>query len=387
MNKDIKKIGFLFKEIRLSHNNYRHLRNIFKIDNLNIEYLFLDSNKADILKSEYIKNNNINLEKIKILDNNIKKNLLILNDFDIIIICINPILNNYIKNIDDSINKNIIKIYIHHGLSPIYSLDELILKKDGENYIKLFKSRCLLWNKYNYYVLTCCNHFSNLLIYCGLSKNNLLKINSLPQFNLNKICTSIKTNFDFNNTILIILGEKKKEIKDNYLESLINIIRDIYPNKKIIIKSKFDGYVSYNFILKKFKNIQFMSYNAYLGNYLNCYINIITSGSTSYIESLIYNNKTIFFNNIGNDKNYLFFNYPIIFKNTKLLICDNYIDFKHNLLRTNDIKYFDKEYEKDKRKIINFTTTKNELEDFNIEFLNLIKNKFEKINIYNNITC
>ena len=59
MNKETKKIGFLFKEIRLSHINFRHLRNIFKIDNLNIEYLFLDSNKKDILNSEYIRNNNI----------------------------------------------------------------------------------------------------------------------------------------------------------------------------------------------------------------------------------------------------------------------------------------------------------------------------------------
>ena len=376
MNKETKKIGFLFKEIRLSHNNFRHLRNIFKIDNLNIEYLFLDSNKKDILNSEYIRNNNIDLEKIKILNNNIEKNLLILNKFDIIIMCIFPTLKRYIGNIDDRINKNIIKIYLHHGLSPIYSIDELKKKKDGENYIKLFKERSLQWNKYNYYVLTCCNHLSNLLIYCGLSKNNLLKTSSLPQFNLNKIYTNIKTNFDFNNTILIILGEKRQEIKDNYLESLIKIIRDIYPEKKILIKSKFGSSSSYNFILKKFKNINFISFQKYLGNYLNCYINIITSGSTSYTESLIHNNKTIFFNNIGNDEKYMFFDFPIFLKKTKLLLCDNYIDFKHNLLKTNDKKYFDEEYEIDKKKFINFCIGRNELENFNIEFLNLIKNKF-----------
>ena len=152
MNKETKKIGFLFKEIRLSHISFRHLRNIFKIDNLNIEYLFLDSNKKDILNSEYIRNNNIDLEKIKILNNNIEENLLILNKFDIIIMCIFPTLKRYIGNIDDRINKNIIKIFLHHGLSPIYSIDELKKKKDGEDYIKIFKERSLQWNKYNYYV-------------------------------------------------------------------------------------------------------------------------------------------------------------------------------------------------------------------------------------------
>ena len=58
------------------------------------------------------------------------------------------------------------------------------------------------------------------------------------------------------------------------------------------------------------------------------------------------------------------------------ILCDNYIDFKHNLLKTNDKKYFDEEYEIDKKKFINFCIGRNELENFNIEFLNLIKNKF-----------
>ena len=191
------KIAYLFKNSINNHNHFRHLRNIFTLNNklYNIQYLFFNSNKNDIINSSYYKLNNINIENIILLDNDLDKSLNLLNSFDIIILCMAPSIfnifgnknKNNIQYIENKINPKIKKFYIHHGLSPILNLKELEEKNIGRKNIIRYKYLSNIWNKYNYTIITCCQKYYNFLHYCELKESNLIKINSLPQFDLNKI--------------------------------------------------------------------------------------------------------------------------------------------------------------------------------------------------------
>ena len=329
-----KKIGYLFPN--LGGIAFRHLRNIFLFNELNMKILITENNKK-MLDNIFINKNNIKNKDI--IFYNINNLLSIINKFDIIITCSNPDITTYFnsKNYNENIMKSIKPkvFYIHHGLIEYFNIDKC--KTNDKKAYDAWRNRVLYMNKYNIKFITCCKNLNNLLDNFNYNKENKYKINSLPQFNLNKY---MYNNFlDYKDSILIVIGENQN-LNINNIEKILNILQDKYPLKKIILKFKF----RYNEspLGKKFKNIQCYFEEKYLFEFINSFLIIITSGGTSFMESLMYNKKVILFQH--KNKPDRFHNYP--FKLDKLFIVDNFDLLQKSLSLLENEKYFDEKYNK-----------------------------------------
>ena len=361
-----KNIGYLFSN--LNGIFFRHLRNIFHYNELNMKILFIEENKNK-LDNIFINENNI--KKSDIIFYNTNNLLSIINSFDIIITCSNVDITSYFgfKNFNENIIKNIkpILIYIHHGLIEFFNINDYKIKH--ENDYTIWKNRILDMNKYNIKFITCCNNLNNLLDELNYNKLNKFKINSLPQFDLNK---HIFNNFSkYSESILIVVGETQY-LNINNIENLINILQNSYPSKKINLKFKFrnNGTINCksNIEKKKYKNVNFYFEEKYLFEFINSFLIIITSGGTSFMETLMYNKKVILFQpNKGLDQ---FHKYP--FNLNKLFIINDFNSFKKtlNLLLENK-EYFNKQYDNEINKIINFHIG-NKVTKFKDDFIKII---------------
>ena len=375
------KICFLFPKI-INHTNQRHLRNIFFIEELDIDYLFTYENifnKNKIFNNFYIKNNNIPHDNIKFLTDNLDKNIEILNYYDTIIICVYHFISEFIykkfsTRIERRINKNIQKIYIHHGLYKVFYIDKLINKNRGYRINEIFKEMSKMSNRFNYKIITCCNNYQKLLLYSKFNESNLIKTNSLPQFDFNHHLYNniIKKQ---NKDIIIFIGEKVEQIKDDIVYKLIDMLRRIYTKKRILIKIKFTTKIKLfkKKLFEKFDNIELLNEESYLGNYLKCYLCIVTGGGTSFFENINFNKKTILFQyKIDEYDSTLFFKYPDIFK--KLPICNDLKGLKKELNYISDDSFFDKDYYKDIKNLNKFHIGHKKILNFKNDFINIIKN-------------
>ena len=93
-------ICFLFPNI-FQGNKGRHLRNIFSINNQNIDYLVVGTNKKEsiknIIKNDYfVKYNGIQFDNFKFLNNNTEETIKILNKYQIIIMCASPFISDFL---------------------------------------------------------------------------------------------------------------------------------------------------------------------------------------------------------------------------------------------------------------------------------------------------
>jgi|SaaInlStandDraft_6_1057023.scaffolds.fasta_scaffold03401_8 hypothetical protein len=374
-------ICFIFPQIH-NHNNERHLRNIFNIENYNIDYLFTESHnkpshQQKVLNNYYIKHNNIKHNNIKFLTDDLDNIIDTLNKYDIILMCVFPFISEYINEkfndrIEKRINKNIIKIYIHHGLYKVFDIDQLVNKKKGDRVIRTFDNRSPLLNRFKYKIVTCCENYQKLLFNSNFRKTNIIKTNSLPQFDLNNyLYNKVKKR---ENEIIIFIGETVEQIKDNIIFKLIDVIRKIYPDKKIFIKIKFTTNIKNfeKYLISNYKNIELLSHDKYLGDYLKCFLCIITGGGTSFFENINFNKKTILFQyKINSFDKTLFFKYPDIFN--KLPICDNLENIEKIIKNIEHDTYFDNNYYNDIKKLNNFHIGHEKIMNFKYEFINFLK--------------
>jgi hypothetical protein len=359
-----KKIGYLFPN--LNGIALRHLRNIFLFNELNMKILITENNKK-MLDNIFINKNNIKNKDI--IFYNINNLLSIINKFDIIITCSNPDITTYFnsKNYNENIMKSIKPkvFYIHHGLVEYFNINNYKINNKKE--YDAWKNRILYMNKHNIKFITCCKNLNNLLDNFNYNKKNKYKINSLPQFNLNKY---MYNNFlDYKDSILIVISENEN-LNINNIEKLVNILQTKYPLKKIILKFKFrynESTNCKNILEKKFKNIQFYFEEKYLFEFINSFLIIITSGGTSFMESLMYNKKVMLFQ--PNNRLKKFHNYP--FKLDKLFIVDNFVLLQKSLNLLENEKYFDEKYNNEINKIINFHVG-DKITDFKDDFIKII---------------
>lgn len=360
-----KKIGYLFSQMN-NHNNIRHLRNIFKNDKLNIKYLFLENDK-NIHSNFYLKENNINVSDLIFYNNNNFIN--IINSFDIILMCIAPDISWYIndKNFynETIYNKiNVKLIYIHHGLISMYNLDNLDVSSQKKYLYNSLKSKVDYINKYNITYITCCRNLYKIMK--NLKVNNLIKINSLPQFDLNKM---IFEKFSlYKDDIVICIGDSGK-INYDLLKRIIIILKKYY-NKKIIIKTKFSDKNEIKKKLNMFKDIIVYSYELFIGNLLNNFLSIIINGGTSFVDFLMFNNKTILINDYNSEHKYPFDKYPFDISKIFVLSDINKLDEIINIIN-NKPEYFDEKFQIEKEQIFNFHIN-NIINLFKDEIVNII---------------
>jgi hypothetical protein len=352
-------VGFFFPI--LNGIAIRHLRNIFICRDLNMKILLHSSNK-NLVETNFLKKNIITNDDIIFYDKNI---IDLLNCCTIIIHCMNPDITKYLgsNNFDEKIlNKIKSKIfYIHHGISSIYNIESI--KAKNINYYKIWSHYVQKMNKYNMKFITACKHLINMLKHYNFNHNNLFKTKSLPQFDLNEKLKN--TNKKYLNSIIIVIGENES-LNTNNIKNIINVIKNNYPDKEIIIKFKFK--FKFNNVIFD-KNIKCYYENTSLFEFIDSYLIIVTSGGTSYFELLMYNNKVILFQ--PNSKLFYYDSYPFELK--KLIIVDNcdLLDEKIKLLENN--LYFDKEYELEIEKIKDFHVDK-QINNFSDDFREILKN-------------
>jgi hypothetical protein len=358
------KIGYLFPN--LNSNALRHLRNIFMIDELNM-IIFIDETNKNIIDNIYFKENNIKNKDIFFYNvNNLLKKI---NELDIILTCFNPDISIIFdkKNIFNIKNIKPQIIYIHHGLIELFITKDSI-QEDNE-FIKEWNNKVSYLNKFNIKFITCCNNLYNLMSNLKLNKKNLYKINSLPQFDLNK---NIYKNFNkYINSILIVISESNN-IDFNNIYKIINILRKNYPLKEIILKFKVykKKYKTYfENISNNYDNIKLFYHEKYLFEFINSYFIIITSGGTSFLESLMFNKKVILYQD--NNKKSTFSSYT--FKLNKLLIINDLNHLENKIKLIENDKYFDDEYTNEIDYIKKFHIN-SVINNFKIEFKNIIQN-------------
>ena len=353
------RIGFLFstKVIDLFSHMLRNIINykdLFIIVPENFNY----NNNIDYFKFNNIEENNIiYYSKDKIIE--------IINSFDFIIITEYVDLKYYIDiNYLYKINKDLKIYFIMHGITQIFYNNKEIHSDFDNKVKKIFKDWINNVNTNNLKIILCCKNLYEILNeYC--SKDNLIKLNSLPQFKLNDIIFNQKNNFKYINDIIIFPTVLKDINKDNKLNNLIKIIRDNYPDKKIVIKLK----SKMKSLLNEIKSLNddniLIDFGIYhTSYYFKSFLNIILDGGTTFFESLLYNKKTLM-HKINLD-NFYYQNYPIEFN--KLLISYDLNTFTDNLDKINNETYFDEEYNKDIKKLIKFHIGVEEISNFEEDF-------------------
>ena len=227
-----------------------------------------------------------------------------------------------------------------------------------------------------------CNNFNNLLRLKSDNQHNLFKTTSLPQLdNLLKIKKNIKIR---NKHLLIVNGFKNVNfsISKDYLayKNLFKYIDDI-DIKKIFFKEKKNFNEKLRIkglnLLKSYLNnnnieIEFIdSENDFIYNYFNSEFVFVIEGGTTFLESLLVNNKTILVQYLNESNKFNLKN-----KYEKLLIASSENDLTNILKKLNDDKYFDNEYEYEKQKLLE-ESIGGDIINFSGYF-----NKFLKINLF-----
>jgi hypothetical protein len=234
--------------------------------------------------------------------------------------------------------------FITHGLTTLYDNDRLLVTFKGWK-------KAFLKNK-KIKVLVCCNILYDILNQlCPNNKNQIIKINSLPQFynNLN-ILKSVNHN-DFEKTICIV-SSILSDIEIDHIHLIVNTINNLYKNTNIVIKIKskyslkaFDDLI--NVLKNKCKNIT-IDFFSPIVNFVSCKKIIVLSGGTSFFEILQYNNNTFIYPLY----NIYYTEIPLDFK--KLLIPSDVTEFEKYLKLSDNEKYFNDEYMIEKKNLFKF---------------------------------
>lgn len=365
-------IAYLFE-----NNSTPFLRNLFyyESDKFKIKIIICRKEKNINMNHQYFDIAGIDKNNIIYLDNDIEKSIDILNKFNIILHssynCIANYFNIYVPveiyEIEKKIDKNILKIYLHHGLD-----------QKNDNHLKIYQNKSEIINRFNYKQLICCNCIYNQMIKCDISPKRILKISGLPQFDHNKKLYSLSTtNKDI---IMLFVGERIEEYQTtkNYLIKTIELIQQNFKNKIIYIKFKRLDDLHISKIVNKFNNVKVIDNDDIAGKHLNYYASIITPGGTLYLENLNLNKRTILFQYhklVKDSPQFKYFRFTDNFKFNKLLICEDFNNFDKCIKNLKDKSYFDKVYDKEISSFNNFSIGNEQIVNFKEEFFDIINNK------------
>lgn len=247
--------------------------------------------------------------------------------------------------------------YITHGIASMYN-EEL---KDTYRKMGITTRE----NKH-VNVLVLCNFIYKALIeLCPNNKDQIIKINSLPQFFNNENIVKSVNRDDFKNTICIV-GCILSDNEIDHIHLLVDTINNLYKDTNIVVKykSKYsDVPTKYksrrvvdliNKLKSKSENISVDFYSPIV-KYAYSKKIIVIAGGTSYFEILQYNNNTFIYPLY----NKYYTKIPLDFK--KLLIPNDVSEFEKYLKLSDNEKYYDDEYMIEKKKVFKFQMGTNEI--------------------------
>lgn len=381
------KLAYLFS-INIFYHMKGHLRNLF----YHKDMIYIFPSKF-IIPSVF---NYINKQNTVYYDSDNAEMLYsILKDIDMLFVTEHFSLDFYnLKNYEKLKDKYI--YFIAHGTTGFYELNKNTLKLNGKRKESPFKTWAdfLLQNKTTY-IITCCNVIQkHLLKLSDNIKDQIIKVNHLPQFSLNDIIynnVTSKSKLDYLHNSVVIFPVHHDSETIEIIKLIVMTLNG--DNKNIIIKIKpkvnhtpespvaiqmqkwqtnlKQSLINYNDINI---NITTDSNNA---QYFHCDKVITLTGGTSFFEALTYNNKTF---NIEFEDRSAYQHLPISFN--KLLICNNINEFKKKLELIKNEKYFDNNYEKEKERLFAFQIgskiKKENINDWNDMINNKILCNYEK---------
>jgi len=345
----------------------RFLRNVFPLSHPNIEldYLAFKCGGNDFLNlcnSGYIKKNSIDVEKIHDMTNKSEDDIVAkLNEYDVLITGTTyAFWGIFGKNVFNRLNKNIVTIFIPHGVEPMSTKEVFLSKTDSKEVIGYMR-KCVKDFDPNFYLLSCCLNTKMRWVECaGFSENKFIKIDTIPQFDLNqKYFDDENTNLD--DTILIFTPDLKNISNPrtpywiDMLKRLFTIITKYYPEKKLILNLKKENPAFIEKYFMDFTNLTVTSsgtnYQEPISRYIKCYATIVVAGSTVFYEHMLVKNRVFLFNNLP-DNTDVRESTKIPIKINKLLVSENYDEFEERIKSSTDENYFDNEFEKEKMEFI-----------------------------------
>jgi len=300
----------------------------------------------------------MDIEKIHDMTNKSEDDIVAkLNEYDVIL------MNHFLhifrytnEKIESRVNKNIVTFYIHHGNTGLYSKEEFLSKEGSKGVLKSIRNQ-LKDLDHNFYYVSPCLKSKTLVVECGgLSENNFIKVDSIPQFDLNKkYFDDENTNLD--DTIVIFTADlhiPSTPYSIDMLKRLFTIITKYYPEKKLILNLKNESPDYKQKYFMDFTNLTVTSSagrNEPVSRYIKCYATIVVTGSTLHYEHMLVKNRVFLFNNLHDNKNVLA-SMKIPIKFNKLFVSENYDEFEEHMNSSTDENYFDTEFEKERMEFI-----------------------------------